>query len=331
MTTLAAKLRVGVAGTLLAVSSAVHAQGSPVPRLAVRLDPVSAIIEALQTHQVVALGEWHYNLQLHALRLKLLRDPRLPDVVSDIVVEFGSQKHQEIIDRYTSGVDVPHDELRRAWVEVAGTVGGGWDGAVYEEFYVAVREVNTRLPENRRIRVVLGGDPTPFTMEGEASLIKRAVTDQGRNALILWGAMHLPRKPLFYPVSDAKFAEFVYSHPDSVSTVAHLVAAGISVFSIWPKATDEFLAVQPDIEKWEMPALAVVKDTVLGIEPFATFANTDTTLSVPDGDGKGMHQEHVAPDPTRSGLMQEQFDAVLLLGPESSLREGHPYNATPTD
>jgi uncharacterized iron-regulated protein len=63
-------------------------------------------MEALATHQVVALGDWHHNVQLHELRLKLLRDPRLPDVVNDIVVEFGTPRHQDVIDRYVNGGEV---------------------------------------------------------------------------------------------------------------------------------------------------------------------------------------------------------------------------------
>jgi hypothetical protein len=103
------------------------------------------------------------------------------------------------------------------------------------------------------------------------------------------------------------------------------------VFSIWPKAIDEFVEVQPEIESWAMPALSVVSGTTLGLAPFARFANTDTVLSVPNADGEGTHLEHVSPDPARSGLMQEQFDAVLLLGPQDGLRKGRPYDSAQTN
>ena len=166
------KLASGVLGIGAAVACA---QGDQAPRPAVPLDPVTAIIEALATHQVVALGDWHHNVQLHEVRLKLLRDPRLPDVVNDIVVEFGAPRHQGIIDRYVNGGDVAHDDLRRVWTETS--QGGVWDGPVYEEFYDAVREVNANLPADRRIRLVLG-DPTPLTMEAEAELIRREVIDE---------------------------------------------------------------------------------------------------------------------------------------------------------
>jgi hypothetical protein len=95
-----------------------------------------------------------------------------------------------------------------------------------------------------------------------------------------------------------------------------------------PRATDPFVAVQPDTTSWEVPALAIVEGTLLGIEPFATFAGSDGFISVPDIDGDGFHQENTIADPARSGLTQEQFDAVLLLGPESVLRTGKPYDST---
>ena len=160
MRTLASKLlRSAVTGALLAVPCVIYAQAARVPPPAVRLDPITAIIDALETHQIVALGDWHYNLQLHELRLELIRDPRFPEAVNDIVFECGATQHQQIMDRYVSGFDVPYDELRRAWTDFPS--GSVCDGAVYEEFYRAVREVNANLVEARRIRVILGGDPTP--------------------------------------------------------------------------------------------------------------------------------------------------------------------------
>jgi hypothetical protein len=52
------------------------------------LDPVVAVVEALKTHEIVALGEGaHGNEQAHAFRLSLIRDARFAAVGNDIVVE----------------------------------------------------------------------------------------------------------------------------------------------------------------------------------------------------------------------------------------------------
>jgi hypothetical protein len=215
-----------------------------------------------------------------------------------------------------NGENVPRAELRRIWTEAP--YGNGWDGPDYSEFFQEVREANASLRQEQRIRVVLG-DTGAETMAQEAAHIRREVTDRGRSAVIVFGGGHLTRKPLWYPISDPEWMEYWYNHPDSVSTVAHLEAAGVSVFSIHAQPSDGFIAVQPDAASWSTPALAIVDGTVLGLEPFATFNFPDTELTVPDPDGEGFHQEQVSADPTRSGLTQDQFDAVILLGPAEEM------------
>jgi|TARA_B100000315_G_scaffold186180_1_gene175468 erythromycin esterase-like protein len=77
------------------------------------VEPTAAILEAFQTHQVVALSEGgHGNEQSHAFRLALIRDPRFAATVDDIVVEFGNSLYQDTMDRYVQGADIPDDELR---------------------------------------------------------------------------------------------------------------------------------------------------------------------------------------------------------------------------
>lgn len=79
------------------------------------VDPIEAILDAFTSHDVVALDEGrHGNEPGHNLRLKLIRHPSFPLNVNDIVVEFGSARYQEVMDRYVRGEDVPAGELRRA-------------------------------------------------------------------------------------------------------------------------------------------------------------------------------------------------------------------------
>lgn len=284
------------------------------------LDPIPAILSAFAIYDVVALGDIHHDAQLHALRMTLIEDPRFPDIVRDVVFEFGTPQHQVLLDRYVDGDDVSPDELRR--VSEDGMFNAIWDhGPVYRDFFAAVRALNAKLPQERRIRIVLV-EPEPRTMEAEAEIIRRETTEKGRKALLVIGAMHFPRKPIYMPVSNRDFADFMFNHPWSVSTTAHLEAAGVSVFSVYPAPIDVLATAQRDIVQWSTPAFAVVAGTPLGAEPFATFAPTDTLISVPDADGDGEHVEHVLPDPARSGLTQEQFDAVIALAPSASLPFG---------
>src|SRR4029450_13351074 len=72
------------------------------------VDPVQAILDAFTSHDVVALDEGrHGNDKGHDLRLKLIRHPSFALNVNDIVVEFGSARYQDVMDRYVRGEDVP--------------------------------------------------------------------------------------------------------------------------------------------------------------------------------------------------------------------------------
>jgi hypothetical protein len=302
------------AATLLATAAA--AQTRP----AARLDPIDSIFAAFATHDIVALGDFHHDPQLHGLRMKLIADRRFPDVVRDIVFEFDGP--QDLLDRYVDGDDVTSAELRAA--STSGIFPAMLDhGPVYREFFAAVRDLNMKLAPEQRVRIVLAA-PEETTMESEAASIRRETVAKGRKALLVIGAMHFPRKPLFMPISDRALAELMFNHPSSVSTTAHLEAAGVSVFSIYPAPADLVGRVQPDVAQWATPALAVVAGTRVGAEPFSTFAPTDALLTVPDADGDGEHYERVAPDPARSGSTEEQFDAVLVLAPSSELPFGDP-------
>src|SRR5512139_1030558 len=82
-------------------------------RAAMPVDPIDAIIKAFDSYSIVALSEGpHGNEQGHAFRLRLLRDPRFAATVNDIVVESGSARYQDVVDRYMQGEDVPTDTMR---------------------------------------------------------------------------------------------------------------------------------------------------------------------------------------------------------------------------
>jgi hypothetical protein len=297
-----------VIAALLGVACTGGAQNDPAPAAAARLDPIAAVLDAFATHDFVALGDFHQDPQLHDFRMKLIADPRFPTIVRDIVFEFGPPERQPLLDRYIDGGDVTPEELSLLD-----------HGDVYREFFAAVRELNAKLRPEQRVRIVLAEPPEP-TMESEAANIRR-LTD-GHKALLVIGAMHFPRKPLYMPISNRELAETVFNDASSVSTTAHLEAAGVRVFSVYPLPADLVATAQPDVAQWTTPALAIVAGTPIGAEPFARFAPTDTLLTVPDADGVGEHYERVPPDPARSGLTEEQFDAVLVLAASPDLPFG---------
>ena len=78
-------------------------------------------------------------------------------------MEFGNASHQQTIDRYVNGEDLPYIELRKVWGDTSYV---GWFPTVtalgYLNFYTAVRAINATLPVEQRIHIWLGGKPVDW-------------------------------------------------------------------------------------------------------------------------------------------------------------------------
>src|SRR6266849_5163866 len=72
--------------------SRLERDGPPLPP-AVPAEPIPAIVEALRSHQLVALFDAHDNQQAHEFQLSLIRDPRFAATVDDIVVTIGNARY----------------------------------------------------------------------------------------------------------------------------------------------------------------------------------------------------------------------------------------------
>src|ERR1700761_9111679 len=271
------------------------------------LDPVDGIINALKTHDVVALGEGdHGNEQGAAFRTKLYRDPRFQAVVNDIVVESGNGRYQAMMDRYIAGETVPEKELRMAWLETTQPTDAGG------------REINQKLPKEKHLRVLLGDTPypsdpaNPGARRGRsdtfpAELIEREVIAKKRKALIVYGQMHFLRRiPPPMPNQPAG------------TIVGLLETAGVKVFSVWTFTAlgADLSTLQPDITTWKKPSLTLIKNTPLGTAPFTFYLPKDSGMTMrPGPNGPIM----VDLGEAIGGVMQEQFDAVLYLGPKNEI------------
>jgi hypothetical protein len=176
---------------------------TPVP--ATPLSPITAILDAFKSYRVVALSEGdHGNLQGHAFRLALVRDPRFARTVNDIVVEFGNSLYQGVMDDFVRGKPF----LRTLFAEYGRTqpTVRNIRRADFEEFFQAVRAVNAIPLENQLgwcsvIRPSIGARSTREKRRSAglpvatypADLISREVLAKSRRALI-YGGYHLIRK-----------------------------------------------------------------------------------------------------------------------------------------
>jgi len=288
------------------------------PVAAVKLDPIEGIAGAFRSHQVVMLPGGHGSKPFHDLLLSLARDPRIQAVVNDIVVEFGSSRYQDLIDRFMRGDEISDAALRQVWQNTT-IPGVTHDGPYVEEFYRTVREINASLPKEQQYRVLLGDPPidwahiankrdlrkwTVLRDSYPADLIRREVTVRGRRAIVAYGHLHFPRKEMLsnYDMSNWQ-AQTMTSLLESV--------AGTKVFAIWAEGGDEIVKLQPGIASWPRLSLTRIRGTVLGAADFTLFNGADKdryTIRGVDDFVKIPKDRHL---PMR---MEDQVDAIIWNG-----------------
>lgn len=178
------------------------AQPMPNPKAQPAIDGVFA---AFANHPLVGISDHHSLAQEADFYIALVRDPRFAREVGNVVVEFGDAAHQDIIDRYVTGGEVPYTELRKVWTDAVGAM-PTYTGQGYADFYLAVRQANAKLPPDQRIRVWLGEPPIDFSKihsredygpyverrdEHAAQVIIDNILTKNRKALVIYGGGHL--------------------------------------------------------------------------------------------------------------------------------------------
>jgi hypothetical protein len=305
-------------------------QTAAAPRPAVPLEPTAAILDAFKTHAIVALGDGvnHGDEQSAAFRSTLYRDPRFVSTVNDIVVEFGSARYQSVADRFVNGEPVPEVELRKIWQETTQPT-LLVDLASYQNVLRIVRELNASLPASRRLRVLLGDPPIEWESvhthdefqkwlaerdEYPAGLIQREVLAKHRRALVVYGQMHFQRAQLL-------------SNYDMSSALAQTIVSLLErdgptkVFTIWPTSEAEHL--QADVSRWPVPSVALIRGTVLGAADFTEFY-TAPVPRVRVKEGQPDFNAQVPREEWKSLRAEDQFDAVMYMGPKSSITYSKP-------
>ena len=172
-----------------------------------------------------------------------------------------------------------------------------------------MRVLNASEAPDRRLRILLGEPPIDWDALKTADdyrawtaqpissrdvfgveLIRREVLSKNRRALALYGAGHFFRK-----VANR-------------SIVTLLEGSQTKLFTIWTNVAFELASVQPDVQQWPAPSLTLIRGTNLG------RVGLDKYLGPNAGD---VLPEWLAP-------MEEQFDAVLYLGPLSTIKLERP-------
>jgi len=286
-----------VACALIAATSRLAAQQPDRSRGRPR-DPIGAIAEMLRSHRVVAIGnvEFRGDEQSQAFLRSLVRDARFPTRGTDIVVEFGNARYQPVIDRFVRGEDVPLNELRQVWQNTT-QIEWEWDLPIYEEFFRTVRAVNAPMAPSRRVRVILADPPIDWTVVSSkaaldsvvvtredyaAETIRREVLSKHRRALVVFGAAHLLRS-----------ATPTTGRPNGL--VERLERDGATVFTVIPEVRRDLTALDSSASSWPIPSLVMLRGTTLGAAHWPR------------------------PDGRATPMLQDQADAILYLGPPSTM------------
>jgi hypothetical protein len=275
------------------------------------VDGAAAIIEALDRHQIVALGDLHGCEEFYQFIDRLLRRPDLADRVNDIVVEFGNALFQDVADRYTSGREVSPEELSKIWRDHTNPI--VFDSRVYEHFLTTIREVNGTLPEAKRFRVHLGDPPIDWlktTTNREwgrmlfqrdahfASIVEKVSYASGRRALLIIGGAHLVRGP-----ANNVTGRIESLHPGSM-------------FIVIPHDgfRERNSELEPALTKWKPGTLALLRQTWLGALPprYRWPQMRDSTFTLRGGQVIEARLENMA-------------DAWLYLAPRDLLTEAMPF------
>jgi hypothetical protein len=306
----------------LVIASAVSALPPQAGRPpAAPVEAIAGILDAFRSNEIVALTDAHGNEQAHRFLLSLVRDPRFAATVNDIVVEFGSARYQDVIDRFLRGEEVAYETLRRVWQDTTQPSAAA-DLPIHEEFFRAVRAVNASLPRERQLRVLLGDPPVDWdkirSREDHfkwiemrdaypAALIQLEVIAKRRRALLVYGLGHFQRKNVH--------ANFEMEDWRAQTIVSLLERAGPTrIFTIW--GSRELAAIQSDAASWRVPSLATIRGTVLGAADAARYFGWGDRFALRDGKPVPVPKEQ-----WRSLPAEEQFDAVLYLGPASAMTE----------
>jgi len=297
---------------------------------AIPLEPENTIIEAFSSHDIVALGEGgHTNEQSHSFRINLVSNPLFQQAVKDIVVEFGNSYYQPMMDRFIAGEEIPHEEVRKAWLYTT-QLNQTLDNPVYKEFLYKIRELNRALPEGQKFKVWLGDPPMNWknintrddlntarkylNRDGfVVHLIKYEILAKGRKAILLYGDRHFHRKRLYWNFKNTEYADD-YSKQSTNSIVNQLEQANAKVFSVTTNTRHDLASIQGSISKWPKPSIAILKGNILGAAPYAEYY----PFSVHPINDKGVRVP-VKSIPDKSPRMEEEYNAVLYLGPVESI------------
>jgi len=167
---------------------------------------------ALERYPIVLMGEGnHLAAEPHEVLRRILSDDRIMETLDVVIVEFATATHQDVLDAFIRGEDVPIDELSAVWRNTSTSPIAPWDSPLYLAFLETVRDANRRLPPGRKVRVIAGDPPVDWPSIETGEDYRRAIRPRdpyvagiameqafglGKRVLVVYGGGHLMRPPM---------------------------------------------------------------------------------------------------------------------------------------
>ena len=315
-------------------------EGSPPrPDQAVIQPAIDSIFDAFKTHPLVGLSDKHGLAQEMELYQALMRDPRFARNVGNVVVEFGGAARQDVIDRYVNGENVPYQVLRQVWTDTV-----GWLPTVqylgYAQFFDQVRQTNSMLPPQERIRVWLGEPPIDWatirtrddylkflaahpSRDGHAAgLIIQNILARNEKALVIYGGQHFGRLSAEEKALRAEWAKAdpKNAQPPVLSLQGRVEEEHPDAFFI-AQVYDGFddactPRFEQGIRNWPMPVLATpVRGTTLEKDMRLCRSQANIMFNFPSSMPQALQNLLRA----QANDVLFRGDGILFLGPATSL------------
>ena len=287
---------------LFALASLSPAQANPSPK-----NPTTAVLQTFETHDIVMLGEIHWNKQEYAWLQSLIANPEFADRVDDVVMEFGNSLYQKSVDRYIAGEAVPIEDVQRAW---RNTLGLGDPPPIYADLYKAIREMNLRRHGKHQMRVLCGDpyidwdkvktkdDIGPFMGHRDqwyAQVVKDEVLAKHHRAFLIAGANHFMRGRAHRNRHGS------WDNPGFIEPELRRAGAKTFVILAGTNAVKGYDDLDHRFDSWLAPSIALVNGNWVGellAMPVITGGTADLQPPV---------------------KLKDAADALLYLGPRDSL------------
>jgi len=171
-------------------------------------DAVAGVLRILDSVPIVALDDWHGLAEEAEFYQRLLRDPRAPGRIRDVVIELGNERYQHVADRYVRGAPVPADSVRMIFENTTQGPILTPTLPMYRGILDAVRAVNAGQPPEKRIRVLLGDPEVEWRTitrdelwevhkrrgDRMREIVRDSVLGRGRRGIVIGGGTHLEHR-----------------------------------------------------------------------------------------------------------------------------------------